>query len=123
MSDRTTTFCIGGVIGAAVLTLALVAPAAAQPITRDNVDQRIAAASTAADHAALAAFFSAQAHAADLAARRYAAKRVADRRKRPAGQECRAGRCERLIAQFTREKAEYLARAAEHERLAGGAVR
>ena len=123
MFHRTTTFRIGGVIGAALLALALVAPAAAQPVTPDNVNQMIAAASTAADHEALAAFFSAQAHAADLAARRYAAKRVADRRKRPAGQECRAGRCERLIAHFTRERAAYLARAATHERLAGRAVR
>lgn len=122
MSDRNTTLRIGGVFGAALLALALAAPVAAQSITSNNVDRMVAAASTPADHEALATYFATRAHAAEIAASRYKAKQVADRRKRPAGKECRAGRCERLIAQFEREKAAYLARAAEQERLANRAV-
>lgn len=118
MSNHPTIVRVGGIIAAIVMALALVAPVAAQPITRDNVDHMVAVASTSADHAALAAFFAKQAHAAELNARRYQAKLTSDRRKRPAGKECRGYRCQRLIAHFEREKSVYLARSAEQEELA-----
>lgn len=111
-----------------VLSLPLVGPSVAHSLEEADLPQAVETARTPADHAALAAYFGAEAKAARARAERH--RRMADlyaRYPQPSGTEgTRASlsktmppHCNKLVASYEAAAAEYEAMAAAHRAIAG----
>jgi hypothetical protein len=101
----------------AVSSLATVAPA--QDVTEGNVAERVAAAKTAPEHEAIAAFFKAQATAAGDKVKEHEAM-LASWEKGTSGRSLSVMRqhCQDAIASYKKLQKDYTAMAAEQETLA-----
>jgi hypothetical protein len=98
------------------LTVGLAAPVVAQTITADNVGEMVKKASTAADHTALAEYFTAQAQTAKDNAQKHRTMLVSGPSK--SSQQVWDQHCRRLITSFENEAAAYTDLAKEQATLA-----